>query len=63
MYSEEPMDRQWAQEREVVLAMEGQCGELVIDCLQGMLGEQGCQVTVLRREHILSLMQELNRLY
>lgn len=57
------MNRQWEQAREVLLAMEGQCGELVIDCRQGMLGEQGCQVTVLRREHILSLLQELNRLY
>lgn len=43
--------------------MKTQCGELVIDCLQGMMGEQGCQVTVLKREHILSLLQELNRLY
>lgn len=43
--------------------MKRQCCELVIDCLQGMMGEQGCQVTVLRREHILSLLQELNRLY
>lgn len=57
------MDRQWEQAREVLLAMKRQCGELVIDCLQGMLGEQGCQVTVLRREHILSLLQELNLLY
>lgn len=63
MYSGEPMDRQWEQAREALLAIEGQCGELVIDCLQGMLGEQGCQVTVLRREHILSLLHELNRLY
>lgn len=63
MYSGETMDRQWEQAREVLLAMKRQCGELVIDCLQGMLGEQGCQVTVLRREHILSLLQELNSLY
>ena len=33
--------------------MEEQCDDLVIDCLQGMVGEQGCQVTVRRREHIL----------
>lgn len=57
MYSGETMDRQWEQAREVLLAMKRQCGELVIDCLQG------CQVTVLRREHILSLLQELNSLY
>ena len=57
------MDRQREQAVEVLLAMEGQCRELVIDCRQGMLGKQGCQVTVLRREHILSLLQELNRLY
>lgn len=63
MYSREPMDRQREQAVEVLLAMEGQCRELVIDCRQGMLGKQGCQVTVLRREHILSLLQELNRLY
>lgn len=42
MYSREPMERQWEQLREVLLAMEGQCDKLVIDCLQGMLGEQGC---------------------
>lgn len=63
MYSGENMERQWEQAREVLLAMKRQCCELVIDCLQGMMGEQGCQVTVLRREHILSLLQELNRLY
>lgn len=63
MYSREPMERQWEQLREVLLAMEGQCNKLVIDCLQGMLGEQGCQVTVLEREHILSLLQDLNHLY
>lgn len=57
------MDRQREQAVEVLLAMEGQCRELVIDCRQGMLGKQGCQVTVLRREHILSLLQELNSLY
>lgn len=43
MYSEEPLERQWAQVREVLLAMEEQCDDLVIDCLQGMVGEQGCQ--------------------
>lgn len=63
MYSGETMERQREQAREVLLAMKRQCGELVIDCLQGMMGEQGCQVTVLKREHILSLLQELNRLY
>lgn len=63
MYSGETMERQWEQAREVLLAMKTQCGELVIDCLHGMMGEQGCQVTVLKREHILSLLQELNRLY
>lgn len=57
------MERQREQAREVLLAMKRQCGELVIDCLQGMMREQGCQVTVLKREHILSLLQELNRLY
>lgn len=63
MYSGETMERQREQAREVLLAMKRQCGELVIDCLHGMMGEQGCQVTVLKREHILSLLQELNRLY
>ena len=42
MYSREPMDRQREQTVEVLLAMEGQCRELVIDCRQGMLGKQGC---------------------
>lgn len=63
MYSEEPLERQWAQVREVLLAMEEQCDDLVIDCLQGMMGEQGCQVIVRRREHILTLLRELNHLY
>lgn len=63
MYSEEPLERQWAQVREVLLAMEEQCDDLVIDCLQGMVGELGCQVTVRRREHILTLLRELNHLY
>mgnify|MGYP000172925173 CR=1 FL=1 len=38
MYSEEPLERQWAQVREVLLDMEEQCDDLVIDCLQGMVG-------------------------
>lgn len=63
MYSEEPLERQWAQVREVLLDMEEQCDDLVIDCLQGMVGELGCQVTVRRREHILTLLRELNHLY
>lgn len=63
MYSSESLERQWEQALEVLLAMEGRCDELVIDCLQGLLGEQGCQVTVRRREDILSLLHELNRLY
>ena len=63
MYSEEPLERQWAQVREVLLDMEEQCDDLVIDCLQGMVGELGCQVIVRRREHILTLLRELNHLY
>lgn len=63
MYSEEPLERQWAQVQEVLLDMEEQCDDLVIDCLQGMVGELGCQVTVRRREHILTLLRELNHLY